>query len=262
MCFYKQTFITALAFTAFVSALAVGAAAPQTALLFEKVAAPENLDLQYKSYLCAVLPQPSVDGSKDFRLTSVQPLVMARVKRDATGLWTLTQLLDFSGYHHSMAAVGPLADTRLSLAPALYPLADGKWAVAVLFLSTGSYSGGGADFTTADFVPVDEGAADSKVTVAAVRPGIPFSCSRRFGACFSEKQYQTSRHCHDENDGELRVSYGLPAKAGEPYRWTFNWSETEWLAAKPKKTMKTTRVRFISAEDAAGKVLFCGGPAS
>lgn len=239
------------------------------AQVFDAVKKPESLDAQWRARLCALLPQPcdlqqlglyrprgaSAGASpNDYVVLSAEPLAMARVKRataEARG-WQLERLHDFSGYAESLKkednAGAP--DTRLSLAPALYPLAEGKWAVAVLQTVSEMYSGGGASFDTADFVPLEGG--------KAVHEGIPFSCFKMIRACFSEKEYKTSKHCHDESNGSLRIVYGEPAKAGGPYDWQYTWLQTEWGQNEPQSAAVTTRIRFTAkTTERAG---FCGGP--
>lgn len=238
------------------------AAAP-SAQVFDAVRKPDALDAQWRTRLCALLPQPcDVQGlslhrprgaaSSDYVVLSSEPLAMARVKRNAgTNAWQLDRLHDFSGYAASMKKENPeRADTRLSLAPALYPLAEGKWAVAVLQTVSEGYSGGGASFDTADFVPLDGG--------KAVHEGIPFSCSKMIRACFSEKEYKTSKHCHDESSGSLRIAYDEPAKPGAPYGWQYTWLQSEWPQNEPRSATTTTRIQFTAKT--TERAAFCGGP--
>ncbi|HEX7863343.1 MAG TPA: hypothetical protein VF555_00255 [Variovorax sp.] len=239
-------------------------AAP-SAQVFDAVKKPDSLDAQWRTRLCALLPQPcnvqqlgiyrprgAAPG--DYVVLSAEPRAMARVKRstDATG-WQLDRLHDFSDYAQSLKKDSNGAerpDTRLSLAPALYPLAEGKWAVAVLQTVSEMYSGGGASFDTADFVPLEGG--------KAVHEDIPFSCFKMIRACFSEKEYKTSKHCHDESNGSLRIAYGEPAKPGAPYEWQYTWVQTEWPQNEPRSAATTTRIRFTAkTTERAG---FCGGP--
>jgi hypothetical protein len=238
-------------------------AAP-SAQVFEAVNKPESVDAQWRARLCALLPQPcdvqqlglyrprgATPG--DFVVLSAQPLAMARVKRttDAKG-WQLDRVYEFPAYAESVRkednAGAP--ETRLSLAPALYPLAEGKWAVAVLQTVSEMYSGGGASFDTADFVPLEDG--------KAVHEEIPFSCFKMIRACFSEKEYKTSRHCHDESNGSLRIAYGEAAKPGGLYDWQYTWLQTEWGQNEPQSAAVSSRIRFTAkTTERAG---FCGGP--
>lgn len=98
--------------------------------------------------------------------------------------------------------------------PALYPVAPGRWAVALLSHRSEMYSGGGASFDKADFVALDDG--------KPLHAGIPFSCNKMIRACFSEADYRSGRPCHDEYSGLLSIRYLSPP--GKPdYRWQFFW---------------------------------------
>lgn len=270
--------------TPLTSALMVGPAfaAPTapTAQVFDAVNKPEALDPQWRARLCALLPQPCdvqqvglyrARGATpgDYVVLSAEPLAMARVKRstDAKG-WQLATLNDFSAYAESLKkegkegkegaeASGP-RDMRLSLAPALYPTAEGKWAVAVLQTVSEMYSGGGASFDTADFVPLEgEGEGEGKAR-SAVQRGIPFSCFKMIRACFSEKDYKTSKHCHDESNGSLRIAYGAAARPGAPYDWQYTWLQSEWPQGEPQRATTTSRIRFTAKT--TERADFCGGP--
>lgn len=250
-----------------VGLLAGPAVAAPTAQVFDAVKIPESVDTAWRARLCALLPQPcTVERLELYRprgaapgehvLLSAEPLAMARVRRTAgADAWQLDRLHDFSAYARALAKKakegdGGTPDAHLSLAPALYPLAEGRWAVAVQQTVTEGYSGGGASFSTADFVPLEGG--------PAVQAGIPFSCSKMVRACFSEKEYKTSKHCHDESFGSLRIAYGEPAKAGGPYAWQFMWLQTEWPQNEPERAATTTRVRFTAKT--TERADFCGGP--
>jgi len=233
---------------------------------FDAVKKPESVDPEWRVRLCALLPQPCDPQGLglyrprgaavgDYAVLSEEPLsiAMVRIKRGAgSRSWQLGRLHDFSSYAAAMKKDGGagMSDVRVSLAPALYPLAEGQWAVAVLQTVSEMYSGGGASFSKADFVPLDE----SK----AVYEGIPFSCSKMVRACFSEKEYKQSKHCHDESSGSLRIAYGEPATPGEPYNWQYTWLQNEWPAHTPASAATTTRLHFAArTTERAG---FCGGP--
>jgi hypothetical protein len=130
------------------------------------------------------------------------------------------------------------------LFPALYPLGPGDWGVALLTSRSEMYSGGGASVETADFVSLKAIAASAKAA-KPVYGGVPFSCSKMIRACFSEQEYKTSKHCHDESTGSLRIRYA-PAKPGATrHGWTFVWSETDW----PQDTPESKASHEISTID-------------
>jgi len=238
-------------------------AAP-SAQVFDAVRKPQSVDPEWRARLCALLPQPCDAqalglyrlrgaAASDYMVLSAEPLAMARIKRDKdTKTWRLNRLHDFGSYAAIMkkdAGTG-MADVRLSLAPALYPLAEGKWAAAVLQTVSEMYSGGGASFSKADFVPLDD--------ARAVHEGIPFSCSKMIRACFSEKEHKQSKHCHDESNGSLRIVYDEPARPGEPHSWQYTWLQSEWPANTPASGMTTTRLHFTAKT--TERASFCGGP--
>ncbi|MDP9910976.1 hypothetical protein J2W27_003092 [Variovorax boronicumulans] len=251
------------------SLLAGPVLAAPAAQVFVAVKTPEAVDAMWRAHLCALLPQPCDaqalklhrprDGGApdDYLLTSEKPLAMARLKRDAgTGGWQLAQLHDFSTYVASQQRDRRSTDPELhlALAPVLYPLAEGRWAVAVTQHEAESYSGGGASYVTADFVPLDTPPGQR---AKAAREGIPYWCSRSIRACFSEKEYKTSKHCHDESRGSLRIAYDAPAKAGGPYVWRYTWLQSEWPAHTGPAGNKRTSVDFT--DDSARKPTACDG---
>lgn len=191
-------------------------------------------------------------------MLSVHPLALVRATYGPIAGWKLQALHDFRDYRHSMAESktgnGDVQQQPLSLAPALYPLADGRWAAAVLWSVTEGYSGGGASFQIADFVPVE----GSKFSDGLAHAGVPFSCTKMVCACFSEKEYKTSPHCYDESAGSLRIAYAAPSRPGGGYGWSYTWRQTDWEAHEPVRATYTSVVRFIDVGSDAAP--FCGGP--
>lgn len=168
---------------------------------------------------------------------------------------------DFSGYQHSSPPIADAGDAEpLAIHPALYRLDDSHLAVALVSHFTESYSGGGAGFEMADFLRLDEGkgAAPSAGTYEVAYAGIPFSCNTMVRACFTEREYQTSPHCHQESDGHLTLRF-----AEAPSQWSFTWHQTDWPAHKPARSKKPSQVTFGGSPAARpytlpGKVSFCG----
>ena len=258
----------ALAFLCAGSVISASSAAPSAAVsaqVFDPVRRPERIDAKWRANLCALLPAPCEQeslglfrprgaGAGDYVLLSQKPLAMARLNRGTDGAWHLTKLNDLTGYKHSVTDdTAEPGDTRFSLAPALYPLAEGLWAVGVVRSMSQGFSGGGALYETADFVPLDDTPA---AKASPAHAGVPFNCSQDFRACFTEKEYKTSPHCREQNDGQLRIAYGTPAKAGEPYAWSYTWRESAWPGNEPKSKMTQTVTRFTDADVAAAP--FCG----
>ncbi|RYX97844.1 MAG: hypothetical protein EOO28_01840 [Comamonadaceae bacterium] len=243
------------------------------AQVFIRVDDAEKMDPEWKARVCALLPQPCDKDSLQlhrlrgaaqtagFTVLAEKPLAMAEVSRDASGAWKLGKLHDFTGYQHSgmpAESDGGADRTRMSLAPALYPIGPDRWAAGVLLTFREMYSGGGAGFTTADFVPLDEAVSPGQKSFKKpAHAGVAFSCSKMVRACFSEKDYKTSPHCHDETTGSLRITYKAGANAADPYRWEYLWRETEWPAGNPQSAARTTSNRF---NDESGSANWCGGP--
>jgi hypothetical protein len=253
-----------LAFLCAGSAIAATSAGP-SAQIFDPVQKPERIDAQWRAHLCALLPAPCEEvslglfrprdaGPDDYVLLSAKPLAMSRVKRGTGGAWQLERRNDMTDYKHSIAnETSDPDEARFSLAPALYPLAEGRWAVAVIRSVNQGFSGGGAMYERADFVALDDTPpAEAKPAHA----GVPYFCMQDFRACFTEKEYKTSPHCREQNDGQLRIAYGAPAKAGEPYAWTYTWRESAWPGNEPKSKMTHTVTRFTDDDIAAAP--FCG----
>ena len=230
------------------------------------VVAPEKVDADWRSNICALLPKPCENESLElfthknpsgtaYVVLASSPLVMAEIDR-SNNQWRLSNLLDFRGYRHSAAVPkDAINNVRLTIAPALYPLGPNQWAAALLFTIDETYSGGGAHFTTADFVAAQGTNLGKSKPLQA---GIPFSCTRMVRACFKEKEYETSPHCHDETEGSLRISYGLASNSVAPYRWEYLWRETKWPAHKKKSSIKTSSTKFT--DSTLGSVPMCGGP--
>ncbi|RQO60166.1 hypothetical protein DBV14_06650 [Variovorax sp. KBW07] len=259
---------TALAIMGLVAPAAAWAAAP-AAQVFVAVKTPEAIDAEWRAHLCALLPQPcdaralklhrprGGGAADDYVVLSEKPLAMAWLKRNpATNAWQLERLHDFSSYAAALQRERKSDDpeANFSLAAALYPLSEGRWAVAVTLQESESYSGGGASYVTADFVPLD---TPPGKPIKAVYSDIPYWCSQSIRACFSEKEYETSKHCHDESRGSLRIAYDEPSKAGAPYVWRYTWLQSVWPANTGPASNKRTSVSFTN--DSPKAVDFCGG---
>jgi len=178
------------------------------------------------------------------------------------GQWRVVERWSLAGYSHSDTPTADLGaePEPLAIHPALYPLGPGDWGVALISQHNEGYSGGGAGFQIADFVSLKAIAA-SAAQAKPVYGGVPFSCYKTIRACFSEREYKTSPHCHDEYGGSLRIRYA----PGQPrHGWTFVWSETDWPAGE-KASQATTTTQVIAVapgQRGAGEAFpFCdGGP--
>lgn len=182
---------------------------------------------------------------------------------------------DFADYAPTRSSRSTTERERLEIYPALYPAPGGHYAIAVVRNHMEGYSGGGAGFSYADFVvlntesPNAAGATNEGKPYTLLYAGVPFSCSKMVRACFSEREYQTSRHCHDEVQGHLTIQFPTRAsRATADAGWTFFWHETTWPAHVTKAHARRTQTRFTlpagtpaPSEPALPRgVRFCGGP--
>ncbi|WP_157782204.1 hypothetical protein [Piscinibacter gummiphilus] len=243
-------------------AMAFGAvAAPREAVVLQP-APPTRVTAAQLASLCAALSTPCepvetkayvARGQGDgpmWLIDASRPMLVVLDAADPLRGNRAT-VWDFSEQPHTQE---PRADggkpPPLEIHPALYPVGDRGFAIALVSEVREMYSGGGASFRTADFVMLD--------TARTVAYGaVPFSCSKMVRACFSERDYARG-HCHDENSGALTIRY--PDGEG---RWTFQWRETEWPAFKPKSRETTERTTFQVAPgntERPASVGFCGGP--
>lgn len=254
----------ALALAAHAAIAAPATPAVANARIFVPVPHPDALDPAWRTTLCARLPAPcdpdglqllrergSAPSSPTYVVTSTTPLAWATVAATPATPWSVTALSDLRAH-----ATGD--DDRLTfhLAPVLYPLGGGRWAVAVVKGLTDMYSGGGASFEQASFV-----ALDAPADAAPVHADIPFSCSKLVRACFSSEEYARAEargddRCHDESDGSLRIRYHAGADAGAAYRWSFVWVQSDQNADEPKPRV-TRRAFDAASRDTAA---WCGGP--
>jgi hypothetical protein len=166
---------------------------------------------------------------------------------DANKHWRVKERWSLRDYRPTPDGDGGDRADPPHLFPALYPLGPGDWGVALLTGRSEMYSGGGASVENADFLSLKAIAASAQTSAQAAKPvygGVPFSCSKMIRACFSEKDYKASKHCHDESTGGLRIRY-TPAKPGATrHGWTFVWSETDWPQDTPesKATHETSTI--------------------
>ncbi|MDP5240573.1 hypothetical protein Q9Q94_13595 [Uliginosibacterium sp. 31-16] len=230
-------------------AFAAAPAAPRAVLLKpapKGKPAPEAI-----AQLCASLPEPcdpaqlsafvpSRPMPVDLYLIDESKPALLAAKFGPTGALQLQFRQDFGqpdGVEESTETAAGWADEGpRRIFPALYPVSPTQWAVALLSRRSEMYSGGGASFERADFIPLG--------TDAALHAGIPFSCNKMIRACFSEADYRSGRPCHDEYSGRLSIRYQTrPGQAD--YRWQFFWHADGDRRGK----------RFKSADEAG----FCGG---
>lgn len=207
----------------------------------------------------------TADLDRFFLIDDAKPMIIEAVPGDGREYRARTGL-DLSGYRHSFEPEGGRdRGEPLRIYPALYPTGRGSFAIAVISTVRDMYSGGGASFEVADFLRfIGRRSGDSATAFDAVYLGVPFSCSKMIRACFSEREYAKSRHCHDESAGSLHIRYAID-NAGNP-DWSFRWRQTEWPAHVGQKhsDTKVSTLKLPRASDAGatasgpGPIDFCG----
>lgn len=226
----------------------------QAATLCARVATPCNPETTQ-----AWIGAPSSWASALF-IDTARPLLMVIRPDGSLAAW------DFASYRHTRSPSDGAAGNPLEIYPALYPASGNTYAIAVVRAVSEGYSGGGASFSYADFVALNTTplTAPSEKPYTLLYAGVPFSCSKMVRACFSEREYQTSRHCHEQWDGHLTLRF--PSAHDSAARWSFTWHETHWPAHVTQAHTKRTQTRFTLPAGAAGingalpkGVALCGG---
>ena len=174
----------------------------------------------------------SLDPNDYYAVLAAGPTLLT-LSVDADKRWRIKERWSLSDYTSTPDAGGGDRADAPRLFPALYPLGPGDWGVALLNSRSEMYSGGGATVVTADFISLKALAA-SPQSAKPVYGGVPFSCSKMIRACFSEHDYKTSKHCHDESTGSLRIRYTAAKPGAAHHGWTFVWSETDWPSDVPQ----------------------------
>lgn len=194
-----------------------------------------------------------------FLIDASRPMLIALRDRRIAHSW------DFAGYTHSRVLAADDLKEPLELYPALYPAGSGRYAVALVHNLREAYSGGGALYAYADFVLLDgdDKPLDSKKRLFV---SVPFACSKMTRACFSQSEYQTSRHCHEETTGHLTIQFSpAPAGASATPAWTFAWHQTNWPAHVTKAHATRSQTRFVlpaggTPREIPPAVPFCDAP--
>lgn len=202
-------------------------------------------------------------GGRVFLIDKSRPAILSLTNTKGSTGYQVERRLDLAAYRHSFDPQAYGGDSLLTVYPALYPIGKDAFAIAVIASVGQGYSGGGAGFEIADFIPfLGTSPADA---IKAVYRSVPFSCSQMVRACFGEKEHEHSKHCHDEREGVLTLDYRLD-KTGGP-DWRFKWHLTEWPAHVGKNMQKKRIVQLPieKSEDgnksynAVESAEFCGG---
>lgn len=131
---------------------------------------------------------------------------IAQFKPTSTGFelvrkWNIVTIASEDGFH------------KQYIFPKLFPMAQNRYAIAIIDQFSEMYSGGGAGIERASFYEL----TDSGKTHQFIA-NYPFSFSRMIRACFSEEDYESSKgNCHDED------SLSLDIRPIKPLLWQFRY---------------------------------------
>lgn len=118
--------------------------------------------------------------------------------------------------------------------PKLFPMTENRYAIAQIDTFSEMYSGGGARIERANFYELK----DSGQTHRFIE-NYPFSFNRMIRACFSERDYETSKgKCHDED------SLSLDIRPLKPMLWQFRYRyslEVSPVSDSGEKSFKGSR---------------------
>lgn len=163
-----------------------------------------------------------------FYLIDESKPMLVRLEKGLAGEWRVTDQWDFSEYRHSSRPLDDFQDSKepLFIHPALYPIGDKRWAIAIVSKQSEGYAGGGAWFSVADFVLLSPLQGEGP-SIERIYAGVPFSCAKQIRACFTEEEYRTSRHCHETWAGSLSIVFPRRSDLADP-SWRFSWHERYW----------------------------------
>ena len=132
---------------------------------------------------------------------------IAQFRLSTTGLKLTNQ------WRIQLAPSEEMARTSQYIFPKLFPMTENRYAIAQIDTFSEMYSGGGAGIERANFYELK----DSGQTHRFIE-NYPFSFNRMIRACFSERDYETSKgKCHDED------SLSLDIRPLKPMLWQFRY---------------------------------------
>ncbi|RZG72308.1 hypothetical protein [Acinetobacter sp. WCHAc060025] len=146
----------------------------------------------------------------------------------------------FDHYRHSSqhSPDDEMADYGTEIFPAFYPLNQKNFSIALVKKWGTSYAGGGRGEQIADFLMLEP---NGKYKVAL--NDVAFYSYEMIRACFSERDYKISPHCHDESGSTLSIQF---KDVGKPYyQWTLNYTDFTWESFKPEKAKKIEKYREV-----------------
>ncbi|WP_374572369.1 hypothetical protein [Acinetobacter sp.] len=199
-----------LAACCFAAASSAACAAPLQILAFEKAqlspSEQKQLCAQAKA-LCEQRGQWRSLKTADQSLWLLSGGDIIRLNASAAGFKLAGQ------WHLDISHQAQGASNGQFIFPKLFPMAQNRYAIAVIESFSEMYSGGGAGIERASFYELkDAGNAHQFIQ------NYPFSLNRMIRACFSEQDYASAKgNCHDED----RLS--LDIRPVKPMLWQFRY---------------------------------------
>lgn len=164
---------------------------------------------------------------------------LARVRDLGDGHYHVEQMWNAAHYFSSTlkpAQVDDFIDGGVSIYPALYPIAPGRQAIAIVQYYFTVYIRGGADFYLADFVELRDDTARLDESLRLFSD-VPFSCE------YSPTPGCASGHCEHwtraRSNGYLTLKFEKTAKHDLP-DWLLTWHEFD-TPDGPAGTVKTKK---------------------
>ena len=199
-----------LAACCFAAASSAAWAAPLQILTFQKAQLSPSEQHQLCEQIKALCRQPEQWRSlktADQSLWLLSGGDVARFHASAAGFQLARQ------WHLDISNQAQGASNGQFIFPKLFPMAQNRYAVAVIESFSEMYSGGGAGIERASFYELkDAGNAHQFIQ------NYPFSLNRMIRACFSEQDYASAKgDCHDED----RLS--LDIRPVQPMLWQFRY---------------------------------------
>lgn len=153
---------------------------------------------------------------------------IAQFRLSTTGLKLTNQ------WRIQLAPSEEMERTSQYIFPKLFPMTENRYAIAQIDTFSEMYSGGGAGIERANFYELK----DSGQTHRFIE-NYPFSFNRMIRACFSERDYETSKgKCHDED------SLSLDIRLLKPMLWQFRYRyslEVSPVSDSGEKSFKGSR---------------------
>lgn len=149
---------------------------------------------------------------------------------------------DFSSYTPKKVSTNWTVDEEVNppdkkfIYPALFPITEKNYAIAMIQRFYETYSGGGMHEEVADFFELIP-----QQKPKLIFQNIPFSVYRMIRACFSEEDYKKSGEgrCHDEENLVLNIRYL------KPYTWQMQYHYTSVLSPASDQKAVNSRKNFI-----------------